>query len=850
MKNAVIECSVCRSKLLSPAAKTVSRAYDRHKSRVSSKQRALNVLLVVGDCMLVGLSPILVYMSKVDGKFEFSPVSVNFLTEITKVVFAIVMLILQARRQKVGEKPLLSISSLTQAARNNVLLAVPAFLYAINNYLKFTMQLYFNPATVKMLSNLKVLVIAVLLKFVMKRRFSIIQWEALALLLIGISINQLRSLPEGGGVTAMGIPIATSAYMYTFIFVTVPSLASVYNEYALKSQYDTSIYLQNLFLYGYGAIFNFLAILAIAVVKGPNSMDILHGHSKATMLLICNNAAQGILSSFFFKYADTILKKYSSTVATIFTGIASAAMFGHKLTMNFVLGISIVFISMHQFFSPLSKVKDEPPNVVMELKEVAEDRRSKEAFINIAAGANEEVSWYSYFLILSNIRTIQNPPMSSANTLRFSPLLHPRFLTKSPTIHPPSRLSSSIRCSFSTTRRRSRRSDKRKLLQTTTSTTRPSLIHNDDDLDHSTSSQNLQLVLDLDQLSSLASSNLRKFISSGKDAYRDLKTLVSYDENNRIVFSCRKSTVRFSGMVLLGGFVLVTAVRVLVSLVLAIRRRVGFRREKVVVRRDRSLGGKEVVVATAAERDSVPKRKRFGVLDDPLSSLSLAMEGNDWGKYLGRRQDKLPKWWPVTVADNSSGENQEEYQREAKRLIREITDYRTRGKDFAVDDIVQLRRICRTSGVKVSFDTTNTRDALFRALIDFVLNMCSSNPSNNNALEIDGEGVQQFISGLAENIGLENTRAARIVSAAVAARTHSCFLQAWPEMEMVAEGLGKHLKMEQREALMAMFVAACSSKDCHRIAADALGLVCSSRVYDSSSSSILESVITVLDLLI
>ena len=46
--------------------------------------------------------------------------------------------------------------------------------------------------------------------------------------------------------------------------------------------------------------------------------------------------------------ADTILKKYSSTVATIFTGIASAILFGHQLTMNFVLGISIVFISMHQ----------------------------------------------------------------------------------------------------------------------------------------------------------------------------------------------------------------------------------------------------------------------------------------------------------------------------------------------------------------------------------------------------------------------------------------------------------------------------------------------------------------------
>ncbi|XP_028759834.1 CMP-sialic acid transporter 3 [Neltuma alba] len=390
MKNGMIECSVCHSKLVSPSPRTISRAYDKHKSRISSKQRALNVLLVVGDCILVGLQPILVYMSKVDGKFNFSPISVNFLTEVTKVVFAIVMLLIQARQKKVGEKPLLSISTFVQAARNNVLLAVPALLYAINNYLKFIMQLYFNPATVKMLSNLKVLVIAILLKMIMRRRFSIIQWEALALLLIGISVNQLKSFPEG--TTALGLPITMGAYVYTCIFVTVPSLASVYNEYALKSQYDTSIYLQNLFLYGYGAIFNFLGIVGTAIVKGPSSFDILQGHSKATMLLIANNAAQGILSSFFFKYADTILKKYSSTVATIFTGIASAALFGHTLTMNFILGISIVFISMHQFFSPLSKVRDDQQNGLMELRDVHDSHRTKDSFVNMAAGANEEAS--------------------------------------------------------------------------------------------------------------------------------------------------------------------------------------------------------------------------------------------------------------------------------------------------------------------------------------------------------------------------------------------------------------------------------------------------------------------------
>ncbi|GJN02499.1 hypothetical protein PR202_ga19858 [Eleusine coracana subsp. coracana] len=411
-RNGALECSVCRSKVAAPSPRSVSRAYDKHRSKISHKYRALHFLLVSGDCILVGLQqivyvsdcrtgitlliiyftlqPILVFMSKVDGKFQFSPISVNFLTEVTKVIFAIVMLIIQSRKQKVGEKPLLSLSTFMQAARNNVLLAIPALLYGINNYLKFIMQLYFNPATVKMLSNLKVLVIAVLLKIIMRRKFSIIQWEALALLLIGISVNQLRSVPEG--TNSFGLPVTTIAYIYTLIFVTVPSLASVYNEYALKSQFDTSIYLQNLFLYGYGAIFNFLGILGTVVFQGPESFDILRGHSRATIFLICNNAAQGILSSFFFKYADTILKKYSSTVATIFTGLASAVFLGQPLTVNFLLGISIVFISMHQFFSPLAKVQDEKPAGTVELEDTKDHRSMESSFVNMTVGAADDAS--------------------------------------------------------------------------------------------------------------------------------------------------------------------------------------------------------------------------------------------------------------------------------------------------------------------------------------------------------------------------------------------------------------------------------------------------------------------------
>lgn len=102
---------------------------------------------------------------------------------------------------------------------------------------------------------MQVLVIAVLLKFIMRRRFSIIQvsfksmvkvmivsrteqkilyslykfdiiitvlimlqLEALALLLIGVSINQLQSHPEG--TTSFGLPVTAIAYIYTLISVS------------------------------------------------------------------------------------------------------------------------------------------------------------------------------------------------------------------------------------------------------------------------------------------------------------------------------------------------------------------------------------------------------------------------------------------------------------------------------------------------------------------------------------------------------------------------------------------------------------------------------------------------------
>lgn len=68
------------------------------KKLKNNKKRIFTVALVASDCFLIGLQPILVHLTKNSrGGFAYHPVSVNFITEGTKVIFAIVFLMVQVR---------------------------------------------------------------------------------------------------------------------------------------------------------------------------------------------------------------------------------------------------------------------------------------------------------------------------------------------------------------------------------------------------------------------------------------------------------------------------------------------------------------------------------------------------------------------------------------------------------------------------------------------------------------------------------------------------------------------------------------------------------------------------------
>ncbi|ESW14627.1 hypothetical protein PHAVU_007G004000 [Phaseolus vulgaris] len=388
-------------------------------------------------------------------------------------------------------------------------------------------------------------------------------------------------------------------------------------------------------------------------------------------------------------------------------------------------------------------------------------------------------------------------------------------------------------CSSFRRRSRSRRRHNKVSLPATTSTS-------------SSFEPKFEAVIDLTPLTTLQS-HLRRFILSGRDSYLDLETLLTLDHNRRLVVSCRPSTLHFLGTsaaLTLLTFSVFSVLARLISRFSSWRRNASNNRP-LVVRRDRSLGGKEVVVAWGQRSNSNP--------------LSPAVRGSvkRSAKNMVRFERKLPEWWPTVVNANGSvfdANEQEEYKREAYRVVRAITNSRLGGNDINENDIIQLRQLCRTSGVQVSIEPTNIRDTLYRASVNFVLNVCSRAPTYSSSIDINGEDASRFLAGFAENIGLQNVRAATIVSAAIAARTRSCLLQAWalemqgkqveamvelskiclllrifppeessPEMEMVSRGLEKHLKLEQREHLMFLFGKVCGEHG-HRIAREALGL--------------------------
>lgn len=128
-------------------------------------------------------------------------------------------------------------------------------------------------------------------------------------------------------------------------------LAGVYNEYLLKNQgADVNIYIQNVFMYLDSIVCNVMLLLLQGDLSGAFTSASLKSVFRLNVILIMiNNAAIGIVTCFFLKYMNSILKTFASALELMFTAVLCYLLFAIPIYVNTVLAIGVVSFSIYLY---------------------------------------------------------------------------------------------------------------------------------------------------------------------------------------------------------------------------------------------------------------------------------------------------------------------------------------------------------------------------------------------------------------------------------------------------------------------------------------------------------------------
>ncbi|KAH7518235.1 hypothetical protein FEM48_Zijuj09G0149900 [Ziziphus jujuba var. spinosa] len=217
---------------------------------------------------------------------------------------------------------------------------IPALLYLVKNLLQYYIFAYVDAPGYQILKNLNIISTGVLYRIILKKKLSEIQWAAFILLCAGCTTAQLNSNSDH----VLQTPF--QGWIMAIVMALLSGFAGVYTEAIIKKRPSRNINVQNFWLYVFGMAFNAVAIL-IQDFDAVMNKGFFHGYSFITVLMILNHALSGIAVSMVMKYADNIVKVYSTSVAMLLTAVVSLFLFGFHLSLAFFLGSIVVSVSVY-----------------------------------------------------------------------------------------------------------------------------------------------------------------------------------------------------------------------------------------------------------------------------------------------------------------------------------------------------------------------------------------------------------------------------------------------------------------------------------------------------------------------
>lgn len=294
-----------------------------------------------------------------ENKFNYNPTTVVLMTELLKLTVSALIYLKDHSVKKM-------FTEMSQNQRVLLKYFVPSFLYCVYNNLTFVNLSSYDPTTYFLLLQFRVVVTGIIFQMLFAKKLSQIQWVSLIMLTTGCIIKQVgysrpsskttTTAATGSDESDLGQYINISLILI-FVQVLSSCFAGVYNEYLLKEKKNTvNIMLQNVFMYIDSIVCNILWLLVYvpADAQGDSKSGLFSAFTLDSLsalfdlkviLIICNNAAIGIVTSFFLHSLNSILKAFASALELMFTAVLSWIIFDIPLDLWTIVAITIVSLA-------------------------------------------------------------------------------------------------------------------------------------------------------------------------------------------------------------------------------------------------------------------------------------------------------------------------------------------------------------------------------------------------------------------------------------------------------------------------------------------------------------------------
>ncbi|KAK7101673.1 UDP-N-acetylglucosamine transporter-like [Littorina saxatilis] len=259
-----------------------------------------------------------------------------------------------------------------------VKVCVPSMLFVVQNNLVFVAISNLDAATFQVTYQLKILTTAIFSVVLLGKRLSVSQWVALLLLFAGVSIIQVKQAMASSVVKATTASSPTpeakpseqneqnyfTGMVAVLVCCCLSGFASVFFELLLKGGKQT-VWMRNVQLGLSGIV---LGALACVVHDGRKiaNQGFFYGYDGLVWTVVSLQSLGGLLVAAVMKYADNILKGFSTAGSILLSCVASVYIFDFKMDDIFIIGMSSVLVAVYLYSSyppiqPGTEMEVQPP---------------------------------------------------------------------------------------------------------------------------------------------------------------------------------------------------------------------------------------------------------------------------------------------------------------------------------------------------------------------------------------------------------------------------------------------------------------------------------------------------------